>query len=213
MSGRQGRSPVSAAAAATPAVTRAPAGRSALGLALRLPVFVATSGLLGVAAHTVATGMLPSARAVGVALVAATALGALHRRREARFESLTALLLVTQALLHVVLCLDGALPRAILPGGAHGVALLTGLYPGHPMFLAHVLAAGVAGWWLTQGEAAAWAAARRVWHAVRPAAPTPSAVVVAPRIPAAAAPAPLRDEVRALRTRPRRGPPVLAPVF
>ena len=181
-------------------------------MALRLPVFVATSGLLGITAHAVATGMLPSARAVAVGLAVTTAVGAAHRRREARFESLTALLLATQAVLHIVLCLDGALPRAVLPGGGHAVALLTGLYPGHVMLLTHVLAAGVAGWWLAHGEAAAWAAARRVWRAVRPAAPAPSLAVRPLRIPAAVAPVPLREEVRALRSRPRRGPPLLAAV-
>jgi hypothetical protein len=182
-------------------------------MSLRLPVFVATSGLLAVTAHASATGMLPSARSVGVAVLAAAGLGSLHRRREARFESLTLLLLATQAVVHVVLCLGSGLPvGALLRAGDRGT-LLAGLYPGHTMLLAHVLAVGVAGWWLAHGEAAAWAAARRVLRAVRPVAVAPLVVVRPPRVHAARPPVALRDQVRALRNRPRRGPPLLSPAL
>lgn len=201
MSGRQGLSPVSAATAATtPSMTPVPAP---LALGLRLPVFVAVSALLGVTAHAVAAGMTPSPRATALGLVAVTAVGALHRRREARFESVTALLVVGQAVLHAVLCLDGRL----LQVGHHGGPSLAGLYPGSPMLVAHLLAAGVAGWWLARGEAAAWAAARRVLRVVRPERPAAIVVVRPVRTPVRHAPAILSPQVRGLRTRPRRGPP------
>lgn len=178
-----------------------------LGMALRLPVFAATSTMLGVVAHTVAAGALPSARGLALGLAAVAGLGLLHRRREAGFESVTALLLAAQAVLHVVLHLGAAAPAAVVP--AHH-ATTAGIGAGQAMLLVHVLAAGVAGWWLAHGEAAVWAAVRRVRprrpQVARPGVP----VVVRARTVPGAAVVRLRDQVGAVAAHPRRGPPAAA---
>ncbi|WP_088317494.1 hypothetical protein [Kineosporia sp. R_H_3] len=95
--------------------------------------------------------------------------------------------------------------------GADGAGYLAHLYPGHAMLIVHLLAAGVAAWWLRQGEAAVWAAAGWVWPAletlpvVRATVPGP-----APRHWADATVRVLQDQVSAVRAHPRRGPPLRA---
>jgi hypothetical protein len=78
------------------------------------------------------------------------------------------------------------------------------------MLLAHLLAAGVAAWWLRRGEAAAWAALRTVRPALR--VTVPAAVVPAvgqrPRVGPRAAVSVLCDQVLAAAAHPRRGPPL-----
>jgi hypothetical protein len=93
-------------------------------------------------------------------------------------------------------------------------AVLAHLLPDGPMLLAHVLAAGVAGWWLRRGEAAVWAAAGWVWPAL-------TLLTAVPQAPAAAPVSArwrgrdveaLRDLLAASGAHPRRGPPAHAAV-
>lgn len=212
------------------AVAVAPPGR--LALALRLPVLVAVTGLLGLAGHVLADREVPPPRLLLLGL-AVVALGALPlRRREAGPALLAGALLGGQAALHLVLCLchcapgspvgdlvhqvlcpqDGPAwagdPLLVVPAGGPS-GYLAHAYPGHAMLLAHLAAALVAAWWLRRGEAAAHAALANVLPALRrpPAAPR----VVRPAPSPAPAGRPVRvltDQVRLL-SRPRRGPPVV----
>ncbi|WP_143448579.1 hypothetical protein [Kineosporia sp. A_224] len=217
MPGRQGRLPAStstvtsAPADARPHRLQADAGR--LGTTLRLPTFVAVGAALGAAAHTAAAHALPDLWLLLPAVAAVTLCGLLIRGRERSFEAITAALLVSQVVVHAVLTLAHPVagPAAV---HLHGTGAATGhlahLVPDGPMLLAHLLAAGVAGWWLRRGEAAVWASAGWVWPAL--------AVLTAVLRPApAAAPARwcgrgavvLRD-LTTSGVHPRRGPPVHA---
>ncbi|WP_143447996.1 hypothetical protein [Kineosporia sp. R_H_3] len=217
MPGRQGRLPASASAVtSTPAAARphrlqADAGR--LGTTLRLPVFVAVGAALGTAAHTAAAHALPDLWLLLPVVAAVTLCGLLIRGRERSFEAITAALLASQVVVHAVLTL--AHPAAGQAGAhLHGAGAATGplahLVPDGPMLLAHLLAAGVAGWWLRRGEAAVWAAAGWVWPAL-------ALLTAVPQAAPAAAPAHwsgrgavvLRD-LTTSGVHPRRGPPVPA---
>ena len=202
MPGRQGRSAASAghpvrAARRAPDAVRLRTTSARRGRDLRLPVFIGTGTLLGVVAHTAATRALPDPILVVAAALVVAACGAALRRTERSFETIATALLSAQTAVHGVLALGHLRPS---PG------YLGHLYPGHAMLVAHVLAAGVAAWWLRHGEAAVWAASGWCWPA--PPAPAGSRPVVRTRclpVPAAPRRGASRDDA-ALRP-PRRGPP------
>lgn len=221
MSGRQGLSAVPSRMIrdAAPEQPCAPStGAASVGRCLRLPMFTAVSMLLALTAHGAAQRMTPDAALTVAAAVAVTAVGAVLCRRRRSFETIAGGLVVAQVLAHVILCLDHF--AAVSPtASAHfhaGAApdpvssVLAQFAPDPAMAMAHLLAAGVAGWWLSRGEAAVWSAASRWWASVRPAIPG-TAVVVRPlrRVCGAYRVTALHDEVAARRTRPRRGPPLV----
>lgn len=219
MPGRQGRLPASASlVTSAPAVVRPhrlQADAARLGTTLRLPTFVAVGAALGTAAHTVAAHALPDVWLLLPAVAAVALCGLLIRGRERSFEAITAALLVSQVVVHSVL----TLAHPVAGPGATGVHLhgagaaagsLAHLVPDGPMLLAHLLAAGVAGWWLRRGEAAVWAAAGWVWPAL-------TVLTAVPRPAPAAAPVPwhgrgavVLSDLTSSRVRPLRGPPVHA---
>ena len=193
-----------------------PDATGAVGLMLRLPVFVATSGLLALTAHGAASGELPDLRSLLAAVALTTAVGAVLCLRRRSFETIAAALVAGQALVHVVLCVPHlAAPSAVDHLTHHGSTapgLVAQLVPGAPMTVAHLLAAGVAAWWLARGETAAWSWAQRWVPALALLAARPHVpVTAAPPARAAAAPAVLHDQVAGRRTRPRRGPPAAVP--
>lgn len=190
----------------------------AVGLMLRLPAFVVTSGLLALAAHGAAAGELPDTRSLLAAVLLTAAVGAVLCRRRRSFETIAAALVAGQAIVHVVLCLPHLTTSAAAGHGAHHVAtgpgLAAQLVPGAPMLVAHLLAAGVTAWWLARGEAAVWSLAQRLVPALALLTIRPHLPVAATAPSRAAEPfAPLHDQVAGRRTRPRRGPPATAPAF
>ncbi len=207
------------AASVPPYVPRA--GAAAVGRCLRLPMFTVVSTLLAVTAHGVAQRMTPDASRTGIAVAVVGAVGVVLCRRRRSFETIVAGLVVAQVLAHVVLCLD-LIGLTVQPLSAHAHAgtaggavqgLLPQLAPDPAMALAHLLAAGVAGWWLSQGEAAVWSAASRWWAVVVRTVPTAGPVCgPVPRIAGAGRVAALHDQVAGRRSRPRRGPPSVAAV-
>jgi hypothetical protein len=202
MSGRQGRSSASAGhpvrvARPTPAAACLRTTSARFGHGLRLPVFTGTGTVLGVAAHTLATGALPDPALVVLATALVAVTGSVLRRRERSFEAIAAALVVAQAGVHAVLALGHVRPS---PG------YLAHLYPGHVMLVAHLLAAGVAAWWLRHGEAAVHAAAGWVWTGL-PVPPGTAHVVRRAAVPPAAAPVTSGVRDAAVRRTPRRGPP------
>ena len=205
-----------------------------MGRSLRLPLFVAVSSLLGIGAHAAVEHDAPHPALVGLAVLAVTGVSLLLRGRERSFEAIAVALGLGQAAVHAVLCLChctatsaiGVLVHTVLcPGDTNGWAgdpwllsdghgttpaagYLAHLYPGHTMLVAHLLAAGVAAWWLRQGEAAVWAAVGWVW---------PALAALPALLPVDVAPLPrprhdgtvrtLRSQVDGLGAHPRRGPP------
>lgn len=224
--GRPSASARPAAAALTPPSARpgapAPSAAASVGRTLRLPVFVGVTTVLGVAAHLAVEHSAPRPSLVALAVLAVSAISLLLRGRERSFEAIALALAAGQAVVHAVLCLchstspSGAgrfVQDVLCHGGTGGHAGMGGgylahLYPGHTMLLAHVLAAGVAAWWLRQGEAAVWAAVGWVWP-VLSTLPALVAVAVAPplRPHHDTAVRTLRSQVVGLRAHPRRGPP------
>lgn len=234
-----------ATAAAPPGASRAtpvpPRADASLGLALRVPAFVAVTTVLGVGGHVATDGAVPHPRLLLLAVVVVWLVALVVRGRELRAPGMVALLVATQAALHAVLalchCGPGLLgaavhrvlcpvpaspwaddPLLVAPVHHHATSAggyLAHLYPGHAMVVAHLVAALVAGWWLSRGEAAVWRAARTVVPLLRSLAVVPAPAVdvpVAPRPSEAAVTllVPLRDQVLARLVNPHRGPP---PVF
>ncbi|MGY1496267.1 hypothetical protein ACW4TU_06525 [Streptomyces sp. QTS52] len=127
---------------------------------LRAAVFAAVCVLLAAAAHGLATGGTPSAEADGAGFAAVFAAGWLLGGRERSLPGIGALMLVTQAGLHVAF------------GAVRGRAMAHAHHPGmrmphaHPHAMsahavsAHVVAALVASWCLRRGEAALWSLLR-----------------------------------------------------
>lgn len=193
-----------------------PRDSSWVGRSLRLPVFVGVTTLLGVVAHALVERSVPQPALLGLAVLAVTCLSLTLRGRERSFEAIGLALAAGQVVVHAVLCLShagaqaaaGSLAHAGHAGHAAPNGYLAHLYPGHSMLLAHLLAAGVAAWWLRQGEAAVWAAVGWIWPALQT-LPVLTGVVDAP----ASRPRPgtgvraLRSQVEGARANPRRGPP------
>ena len=237
--GRPSASARPAAAALTPSSARRdgpvlPSSAASVGRALRLPLFVAVSSLLGIGAHTAVEHDAPHPALVALAVLAVAGVSLLLRGRERSFEAIALTLGLGQAVVHAVLCLChctassavGVLVHTVLcpgdPGGwagdpwlltdGHGAMAAQGylahLYPGHTMLIAHALAAGVAAWWLRQGEAAVWAAVGWVWPALTALpALVPVTVAPLPRPRHDTAVRALRSQVDDPRAHPRRGPP------
>lgn len=206
-------------AAATPDVSRPGTSPESVGRTLRLPVFVGVSTLLGVVAHAAVERTVPQPALLALAVLAVGCLSLTLRGRERSFEAIGLALAVGQAVVHAVLCLSHAGAAAsgvVLTHAGHaghaGHAAPDGyaahLYPGHTMLLAHLLAAGVAAWWLRQGEAAVWAAVGWIWPALL-AVPVPVPVVDAPvaRPRRGWGVRALHSQVDGARANPRRGPP------
>ena len=170
----------------------------------RSVVFAVATTALGAGAHTAAGGGTPD-RAVLVAALVVLALGAhVLTERERGLPAVVAGVAASQAGLHVAL-----LGHHHAGPGAAAVPL-----GGLSMTGAHAVAVLALACWLRRGEAALWAAARRVGAAVLalpapPAAPLPGApqrTVPVTRRPAVAAPLLL------LLAHGRRGPPAAQPV-
>ncbi|NEC85808.1 hypothetical protein [Streptomyces sp. SID12501] len=127
---------------------------------LRAAVFAAVCVLLAAAAHGLATGGTPSAKADGAGFAAVFAAGWLLGGRERSLPGIGALMLVTQAGLHVAF------------GAVRGRAMSHAHHPGMQMphahlhamsahtVSAHVVAALAASWCLRRGEAALWSLLR-----------------------------------------------------
>ncbi|MFY4720738.1 hypothetical protein [Streptomyces sp. LaBMicrA B280] len=181
---------------------------------LRAAVFAAVCVLLAAAGHGLAMGQLPSPRCDGAGFLAVFALGWALGARERSGPGIGAVMLLTQAGLH--LGFDAAHSRsdttrmADMPGMAGPAAHATAAHTMAHATAAHLLAALAASWWLRRGEAALWSLLRRTAALVpalctrwRPATAEPvprdRSVDVPPRR------APLRHAVT------RRGPPAPIP--
>ena len=99
-----------------PARPVAPAGRP--GRALRSAVFALISLALALAAHVVGGGRAPAGSVLGAALLALAGLGWLLSRRERGGRQLAALVVGTQALLHLAFVLPALLAARGAPGRA-----------------------------------------------------------------------------------------------
>ncbi len=214
MSGRQGLSPASTRQRVTPDVAVRLRTTSGVGVALRLPSFVGVCAALAVAAHALVDRALPAPGALVSVVAVVAAVGGRLRTRERSFEAITAALLGCQAAVHVVLCIGTPTSGAAEVHAHHTTGATAGLgqfYPGHTMLVAHLLASGVAGWWLRKGEEAVWSAVRRVWPRLTATAALPALpVLAAPRHRPADTVRVLRDQLAAARTHPHRGPPAAA---
>lgn len=225
MSGRQGQATTSSGSHRDPASAAScvpSTGAAAVGRCLRLPTFVAVSTLLAVTAHGAARRMTPDIALTLAVVVVVTAVGLVLCRRRRSFEAIAGGLVVAQVLAHVVLCLDHlgvASPASAHvhagPAAALAQGVLAQVVPDPAMALAHILAAGVAAWWMSRGEAAIWSTACRWWAVV--ALPhvrfTDVAARPAPRVTGEQLVLSLHDQLAGPRTRPRRGPPVAARAF
>ncbi|MFJ6664854.1 hypothetical protein [Streptomyces sp. NPDC091383] len=197
---------------------------------LRAAVFAAVCVLLAAAGHGLAMGEMPSLRCDGVGFLAVLALGWTLGARERSGPGIGAVMLLTQAGLH--LGFDAAhsragtarpgapmAPMAGMPGmtgpAAHATAShAAAAHTTAHATAAHVLAALAASWWLRRGEAALWSLLRRTAALVpallircRP-APLPAPAEPVARDRSGVAPprrAPLRHAVT------RRGPPTPIP--
>lgn len=166
----------------------------------RAAAFSAVCVLLAALAHRLAGGAGPGPLTLAVGILLVMAPAAALGGRERAYPSVMLLLGATQVGLHE---LFGTTFRADPELLHHG----QGLSEGMGMFLAHLTATLVTGWWLARGEAALWAVLRRLflrllpWSLpvvhpwVRPAAPPMRRVVV-------------RTELRHIVS--RRGPPLPA---
>lgn len=229
---------VPALAPARPQSLVLPASAGSVGRSLRLPVFVGVSSVLGIGAHAAVERDLPHPALAVLAVLAVSLVAALLRGRERSFEAIAVALAAGQTVVHAVLCLChctatsamGVLVHTVLCPGDTGAAwagdpwlvspghgttagtatgYLAHLYPGHTMLVVHLLAAGVAAWWLGRGEAAVWAAVGWVWPALQtPLALAPVTVTRPARFRPATAVRALRSQVDDQRAHPRRGPPV-----
>ncbi|MFE0150306.1 MFS transporter [Nonomuraea sp. NPDC059007] len=124
---------------------------------VRAVAFAAVCAGLGMGAHVVAgaTVALPGAvAAIALSLLAALPLTG----RERSAGGILALLVVVQAVLHVMFSmLHDAAPMAVQGGHAH-----SGLVPGLGMLVMHGWAIVLTALWLSKGEAALWGLFRRV---------------------------------------------------
>ncbi|MFE0515871.1 hypothetical protein [Streptomyces sp. NPDC058964] len=149
---------------------------------LRAAVFAAVCVLLAAAGHGFATGDVPPVWADGAGFLGVFLTGWLLGGRERSLAGIGAVVLATQAGLHIVF--DVAHPRAVASAGgtrpgspeghadaavghAHSLSALATAAVAHvhemstPVTAAHLLAALVASWWLRRGEAALWSLLRR----------------------------------------------------
>ncbi|MGW4885826.1 hypothetical protein [Streptomyces murinus] len=189
---------------------------------LRAAVFAAVCVLLAAAGHGLAMGEMPSLGCDGVGFLAVLALGWTLGARERSGPGIGAVMLLTQAGLH--LGFDAAhsdsgttrtgSPMPGMPGMIGPAAHATAAHTMAHATAAHLLAALAASWWLRRGEAALWSLLRRTAALVpalrtrwRP-APLPATAEPVPRDRSADVPprrAPLRHAVT------RRGPPAPIP--
>ncbi|MFF5012643.1 hypothetical protein [Streptomyces sp. NPDC001165] len=146
---------------------------------LRAAVFAAVCVLLAAAGHGLATGDMPPVWADGVGFLGVFVTGWLLGGRERDLPGIGAVMLATQAGLHIAF--DVAHPHAVVSAHgirmssmdddavahAHTVSALASAALAHahematPVTAAHLLAALVASWWLRRGEAALWSLLRR----------------------------------------------------
>ncbi|MGM9440275.1 MULTISPECIES: hypothetical protein [Streptomyces] len=189
---------------------------------LRAAVFAAVCVLLAAAGHGLAMGETPSLGCDGVGFLAVLALGWTLGARERSGPGIGAVMLLTQAGLHLgfdaahsdsgTTRTGTAMPG--MPGMTGPAAHATAAHTMAHATAAHLLAALAASWWLRRGEAALWSLLRRTAALVpalrtrwRP-APLPATAEPVPRDRSADVPprrAPLRHAVT------RRGPPAPIP--
>ncbi|OIK26896.1 hypothetical protein [Streptomyces malaysiense] len=189
---------------------------------LRAAVFAAVCVLLAAVGHGLAMGRMPSLGCDGAGFLAVFALGWALGARERSGAGIGAVMLLTQAGLHLgfaaaqggfrTACTGSCMPG--MPGMAGPTAHAAAAHNTAHATAAHLLAALAASWWLRRGEAALWSLLRRTAALVpalltwwRP-APLPATTGLVPRDRSAHAPprrAPLRHPVT------RRGPPVPIP--
>jgi len=201
---------------------------------LRAALFAGVCVLLAVAGHRLATGTTPPVWADGAGFLGVFLTGWLLGGRERSLVGIGAVMLATQAGLH--LAFEVAEPRAATAelgmnmAGMHGrsmaahghtLSVLAGAALAHlhtmstPATAAHVLAALVTSWWLRRGEAALWSLLRSaVAHlpalaAWRRTAPTPLPTAAGP-LHRSADTTPLRRLLLRHAVR-RRGPPAWIP--
>jgi hypothetical protein len=172
-----------------------------LGVALRVPVFTALTLVLAAAAHVAAGGSLPGPGHLAFAAAATASMWWPLARHQVPWWRLALGVGVVQVGVHLVLLDAGGGP--VHPSGGGHEHTLT-----WPMVAGHVLAAALVAGWLTRGEAAAWAAVRRVLPRLPLAPATPAVRAPLPR----PVPAPRTCTARSLRSPgdPRRGPPAPA---
>ncbi|MEU6064278.1 MULTISPECIES: hypothetical protein [Streptomyces] len=205
---------------------------------LRAAVFAAVCVLLAAAGHGFATGDMPPVWVDDAGFVGVFLAGWLLGGRERSLPGIGAVMLATQAGLHIAF--DVVQPHAAVSahgtrpasmgshadaavGHAHGLFAPASDALAHvhemstPVTAAHLLAALVASWWLRRGEVALWSLLRRAATLV------PSLAVVrwrGARVPLPAPPGgPVRTHAEAVPLRQlllrhavrRRGPPAWIP--
>ncbi len=124
----------------------------ALRLRLRIPVFTATSVLLGVVAHIAGGGTPPGAAMVALMVAVVTLTSASLTRRERTLPSIVLALGLVQVGMHL----------ALLVGHEHAASVNTDNGPA--MVVSHACAVLALAWWLRRGETAAWSAAFTLWR-------------------------------------------------
>ncbi|MFI6602583.1 MFS transporter [Nonomuraea sp. NPDC050536] len=194
----------------------------------RSAAFAAVCVCLGALAHVAGGGSAPGPAVVGVALCAAFALALAVSGRERSTAAINTALVGAQIVLHelfaITTALDPLSPTSSAPGG-FWAALLERLSPGGTpgeagghaqglsvglgMWVAHLLATLVTGWWLARGEAALWSLLRRLGRRLTLLRPLPRILPVRRAVPyfyllAVPMPAPVEHSVS------RRGPPLSA---
>ncbi|WP_214317148.1 MFS transporter [Nonomuraea sediminis] len=190
----------------------------------RSAAFAAVCVGLGALAHVVGGGSSPGPAAVVVALLAAFALALAVSGRERSTAAINVALVGAQVVLHELFAITGSLEAssgldglrgALLgrfsPGGISQVAdgHAQGLSVGLGMWVAHLLATLVTGWWLARGEAALWSLLRRLGRRLTLLRPLPRIQPVRRAVPyfyllAVPMRAPVEHSVS------RRGPPLPA---
>lgn len=166
----------------------------------RAAAFSAVCVALAALAHWVAGGSGPGPVTLAAGFCGALAPAVLLGGRERAGSSVVLLLGATQVGLHE---LFGTTFRAAPEMLHHGKGLSEGL----GMFLAHLTATLITGWWLARGEAALWSVLRRLFLRLLPWSRPVLHPWVRPATPVARAAAP-RSALRHIVS--RRGPPLPA---
>lgn len=187
---------------------------AAVSMAIRAPAFAAVTMAVGVGGHLAAGGVVPGAGTLALLALLVALSWRVTARQEQSLARLVAAVEVAQLAVHHGLAGSSGhaahLAQAAHLGHEHGPAAGSGV-GGLWMVTAHAIAGAAVAWWLRRGEVAAWHLLRLARRLVR------SLVVRLAGLPPLLLPVPSRPEwpeavcareVLAVRSAPRRGPPI-----